>query len=362
MMPVLALPVRAWRGAARGLAAFRERHPLASFLSGRLATMLVTIFLLGLGVFALMSLAPGNIVDDYVRSQILNTRGFQSADNTLTQEQIREAKHRLWLDRPFYAQYLHWLHQVLVEHDLGRSLISRAPVLFLVANRMVNSIILNLISLVFLTIASFVLGIYFSTKAGTRLDPVVAFVSLFLNAFPGILLLLLLQMFAAATGWFPVTAYPSESFAGQPARFVFSYLYHLVLPLIGAFLGSIGGSLRLIRATMLDQLGQPYILALRSRGIPEGRITFNHAFRNTMNPFITSSSNLLADLFSGSLILEIIFSYPGIGRLMYEAVLQKDINLVMTNIMFISFLILVGMLLSDVALALVDPRVRYSRS
>jgi peptide/nickel transport system permease protein len=352
--------LRIWRSAARGLAGLRERHPLASFLTGRLATMLVMMFILGLGVFALMSLAPGNIVDDYVRSQILNTRGFQTTDNTLTQEQIREAKHRLWLDRPFYAQYLHWLRQVFVDRDLGRSLISRAPVLFLVANRMINSIILNLISLVFLTIASFALGIYFSTKAGTRIDPVVAFVSLFLNAFPGILLLLLLQMFAAATGWFPVTAYPSETFAGEPARFAFSYLYHLVLPLLGAFLGSIGGSLRLIRATMLDQLGQPYILALRSRGIPEPRITFNHAFRNTMNPFITSSSNLLADLFSGSLILEIIFSYPGIGRLMYEAVLQKDINLVMTNIMFISFLILIGMLLSDVALALVDPRVRYS--
>ena len=113
---------------------------------------------------------------------------------------------------------------------------------------------------------------------------------------------------------------------------------------------------------MLDQLGQPYIMALRSRGISERRIYFNHAFRNTMNPFITSSSNLLADLFSGSLILEIIFSYPGIGRLMYEAVIQKDINLVMTNIMFISFLILVGMLISDVALALVDPRIRYSNA
>ncbi|MGA2642364.1 MAG: ABC transporter permease, partial [Spirochaetia bacterium] len=118
----------------------------------------------------------------------------------------------------------------------------------------------------------------------------------------------------------------------------------------------------LIRATMLDQLGQPYITALRSRGISERRILFSHAFRNTMNPFITSSSNLLADLFSGSLILEIIFSYPGIGRLMYEAVIQKDINLVMTNIMFISFLILVGMLTSDVALALVDPRIRYSNA
>ncbi len=357
--PVLA---RSWGAAAGGMARLREHHPLATFLAGRVLTMVVMLFFLGLGTFGLMSLAPGNIVDDYVRSMMLSQKGFQSANNILTQEQISEAKHRLWLDRPFYLQYFHWLHQVFVEHDLGRSLISRAPVLFLVGTRMVNSIILNLISLVFLTIASFGLGIYFSSKAGTRIDSGVAFVSLFLNAFPGILLLLLLQIFAYKTGLFPVTAYPSEDFTGNPAGFAFSYLYHIILPLIGAFLSSIGGSLRLIRATMLDQLGQPYITALRSRGINERRIYFNHAFRNTMNPFITGSSNLLADLFSGSLILEIIFSYPGIGRLMYEAVLQKDINLVLTNIMFISFLILVGMLLSDVALALVDPRIRYSRS
>jgi peptide/nickel transport system permease protein len=79
-----------------------------------------------------------------------------------------------------------------------------------------------------------------------------------------------------------------------------------------------------------------------------------------LNPYITSSSNLLADLFSGSLILEIVFSYPGIGKLMYEAVLQEDINLVLTNIMFISFLVLAGMLISDILLAIVDPRIRYS--
>ena len=342
------------------LARIRQRHPLVTFLTGRVLTMVIMLFLLGLGVFGLMSLSPGDIIDNYARSRLLQTSGFQSNTNTLTDAQIQEAKHRLWLDRPFYAQYYHWLHQVFVEHDLGRSLISRAPVLYLVGTRMVNSIILNILSLVFITIASFALGLYFSSKAGTRIDPVVAFGSIFLNAFPGILLLILLQMFASATGIFPVTAYPSDTFEGRPLGFTFSYLYHIILPLIGAFLGSIGGELRLIRATMLDQLGQPYIMALRSRGIAERRIYFNHAFRNTMNPFITGSSTLLADLFSGSLILEIIFSYPGIGRLMYEAVINKDINLVMTNLMFTSALILVGMLISDVALALVDPRIRYS--
>ena len=324
--------------------------------------MLVMLFLLGLGVFGLMALAPGDIVDNYVRSQMLTMTDFRSNDNALDAEQIRDAKHRLGLDLPFYEQYFRWLHQVFVDHDLGRSLISKAPVLFLVSTRMINSIVLNLISLVFLTIASFSLGIWLSSKAGTKLDLFAAFVSLFFNAFPGILLLLLLQMFASATGLFPVTAYPTDNFDGNPVGFGFSYLYHIFLPLLGAFIGGLGGSLRLIRATMLDQLGQPYITALRSRGIDEGRIRFQHAFRNTMNPFITSSSNLLADLFSGSLILEIMFSYPGIGRLMYEAILQKDIYLVMTNIMFISFLILLGMILSDIALALVDPRIRYAKS
>lgn len=340
----------------------RSRHPLVFFFVQRIVTMVLMLFVLGLGVFGLMSLAPGDIVDNYVRSQMLTMTDFRSNDNAVDPQQIAEAKHRLGLDRPFYEQYFHWLKQVFIDHDLGRSLISRAPVLFLVSSRMINSIVLNLISLVILTVASFSLGIWLSSKAGTKLDVAAAFVSLFLNAFPGILLLLLLQMFAAASGWFPVTAYPTDNFEGNPTGFGFSYLYHIFLPLLGAFLGSLGGSLRLIRATMLDQLGQPYVTALRSRGIAEGRIRFHHAFRNTMNPFITGSSNLLADLFSGSLILEIIFSYPGIGRLMYEAVLQKDINLVMTNIMFISALLLVGMLLSDLALALVDPRVRYQKS
>ena len=118
--------------------------------------------------------------------------------------------------------------------------------------------------------------------------------------------------------------------------------------------------MRMIRSTMLDQMNLPYIFALRSRGISEKRIYLNHAFRNTLNPYITGSANLLASLFSGSLVLEIIFAYPGIGRLMYEAVTQQDINLVLANSMFISALVLFGMLVSDILLAFVDPRIRYS--
>jgi peptide/nickel transport system permease protein len=346
----------------RPFALFRARFPLLSFVLSRLLTMVIMLLILGLLVFGLMKLSPGDIVDNYVKSQMLMQAEFRSENNVYTEQAVAAAKHRLGLDLPFYVQYGRWLYQVVVRHDLGRSLISRAPILFLIRDRMINSLILNLISLVFLTVISFGLGIYFSSKVGTRVDFVATFTALFLHAFPYILLLILLQLFAAVSGLFPITAYPDFSFRSAPGRFPFSYLYHIFLPLVGAFLSGIGGTMRVIRATMLDQLGQPYIVSLRSRGIGERRIYFSHAFRNTMNPFITSSANLFAGLFSGSLILEIVFSYPGIGRLMYEAVRQEDINLVLANIMFISFLILVGMLLSDVALALVDPRIRYGKT
>ena len=340
-------------------ASHRRRYPLLYFLATRLASLVAMLLVLGLAVFGLMSLAPSDMVENYVRSQLLISAERQ-ADNVYTEEQIAAAKARLGLDLPFYAQYGRWLYRVIVERDLGRSLISRAPILFLIRSRMINSLILNLISLLFLTLLSFATGLYFSSKAGTRVDLAATFVALLLHAFPVFLLLILLQVFAAASGWFPITAYPDFPFREAPLRFSFSYLHHVALPLLGAFLGGVGATMRYIRATMLDQLGQPWVTALRARGISERRIYVVHAFRNTLNPYVTSSADLFAGLFSGSLIMEIIFSYPGIGRLMYEAVREEDINLVLANIMFTSVLILLGMIAADVLLAVVDPRIRYS--
>jgi len=342
---------------------FKRRLPLLSYIVNRLFTMTVMLFLLGLAVFGLMALAPGDIVDQIMLQQMFSENEGKAGlnRNAMSAEQLSARRAELGLDQPFYVQYFKWLNRVIIHHDLGVSLISRTPVSFLISTRIINSLILNLLSLVFITIISFVLGVYFSTKAGTRTDYAVTFFALVLHAFPGLLLLILLQLFASVTGLFPVTAYPSFPFSEAPSKFVFSYAHHIFLPLLYAFLGGIGGSLRMIRATMLDQLGQPYITSLRARGIAEWRVYFAHAFRNTLNPYITVSANLLAGLFSGSLILEIIFAYPGIGRLMYEAVIQQDINLVLANMMFISFLVLVGMALADIILALVDPRIRYGK-
>ena len=368
---------------------FRKKAPLTSFITGRLLTMAVILFVLGWALFALMELAPGDIVDQMVQQQLMsqsemapgigggtgagggvgsgagagasgaNGGGQAGKDSIYSEEQLAHMRAEMGLDQPFTIQYFKWLNRVLIHHDLGLSLISKAPVSFLIKSRIVNSLILNLISLVFITIFSFLLGVYFSSKAGTRLDLGATFFALFFHAFPGILLLILLQLFASVTKLFPVTAYPNFPISEAPVKFTFSYMYHVFLPLFASFLGGIGGTMRMIRSTMLDQMGMPYIMALRSRGISERRIYLNHAFRNTLNPYITGSANLLASLFSGSLVLEIIFAYPGIGRLMYDAVMQQDVNLVLANNMFISTLVLAGMTISDILLALVDPRIRY---
>ena len=346
---------------------FRKKAPLVSFIAGRLCTMLVLLFFLGFALFGLMELAPGDIVDQMMSQQIMSSveGGKSSAGNAkgetnFSEEQMTRLRAEFGLDKPFYVQYFKWLDRVVVHHDLGTSLISRTPVSFLIKTRIWNSVLLNLISLVFITLISFLLGVYFSSKAGTKIDTAVTFFALFFHAFPGILLLILLQLFASVTNLFPVTGYPDFPFAQSPVKFSFSYAHHIFLPLLASFLGGAGGTMRMIRATMLDQMGLPYIFALRARGISEKRVYLNHAFRNTLNPYITGSANLLASLFSGSLVLEIIFAYPGIGRLMYEAVLQQDINLVLANSMFISALVLAGMVLSDILLAFVDPRIRYN--
>lgn len=356
---------------------FRAKAPLASFITGRIITMIVLLFLLGFALFGLMELAPGDVVDQMMTQQLMlgadgsSTNGGMNGmgktaggsgtndDQFFSQKQMEELRAEFGLDKPFYVQYFKWLNRVLIHHDLGTSLVSRAPVGFLIKSRLWNSVLLNLISLVFITTFSFILGVYFSTKAGTRVDTAATFFALFFHAFPGILLLILFQLFASITGLFPVTAYPDFTFAEAPVKFTFSYAHHIFLPLLTSFLGGVGGTMRMIRSTMLDQMGMPYIFALRARGISEKRVYLNHAFRNTLNPYITGSANLLASLFGGSLVLEIIFAYPGIGRLMYEAVMQEDINLVLANTMFISALVLIGMIISDILLAIVDPRIRY---
>lgn len=338
---------------------FAARHPLFVFLASRITTMIVMMFVLGLVVFGLMALTPGDAVDDYAAKLAFSQSGQFSSENTLTEEQIWEMKEEFYLNDNFVVRYFKWLRDVIVYKDLGETITTGESVSSLLGQAIGFSLAFNLIAFFVVTFLSFGIGIFFASKAGSRIDSYATTTALILHSFPGLLMLILIQFIGFKTGLFPSKAIPDNTFSEGGILYIFNYLHHISGPLLASFLLGIGGTMRMVRATMLDQMNKPYTQLLRARGVSNKRIVFSHAFRNTLNPYVTSSANLFAELFSGALLMEIIFSYPGVGQLTFEAAKQEDYNLVMANLMFISFLVMLGMILSDIALALIDPRIRY---
>jgi peptide/nickel transport system permease protein len=304
------------------------------------------LFLTVLMFFFFMSLAPGDFFSAYYQNPEIDPKilDFYRAE--------------FGLDQPFYVQFALWLKKVLFDQDLGMSFSYRQPILNLIGPRIWNTVYLNLFSLFFSFVVSYPVSFYFAYKPRRLLDKTVNLVTLLLYSTPGFFLALLGLMFAAATGLFPLGGATSDNFDslgwwGQIA----DRLHHILLPVIIGFIGGLAGSIRSMKVLLSEEFSKPYILAAQARGIRSSGI-IKHAFRNALIPFITGMSDILAVLISGSLFVEIIFSYPGIGRLMYEATLRKDYYLVLTNMIASDVLVLAGIMASDILLALADPRVR----
>ncbi|MDR2588559.1 MAG: ABC transporter permease, partial [Spirochaetales bacterium] len=271
---------------------------------------------------------------------------------------IEHYRAQFGLDRPFYVQFFLWLKQVIVSGDLGMSFSYRQPILDLIAGRIGNTLLLNLFSLFFSFAVAYPIAFYFAYKPGKRLEQAVNFTTLILYSAPSFFLALLGLLVAAKTGLFPLGGatsvdYDSLSAAGK----IFDRLRHLLLPVLVGFIGGIAGTLRSMKVLLHEEFSKPYITAVKARGIGSAGV-IKHGFRNALIPFITGMSDILAGLISGSLFVEIIFGYPGIGRLMYEAALRQDYYLVLVNMIIGDVLVLGGILISDLLLALADPRVR----
>lgn len=304
--------------------------------------LLVTIFFF----FFFMSLAPGDFFSAYYQNPEIDPK------------LIDHYRREFGLDQPFYLQFLHWLRKVLLQGDLGMSFSYRQPILKLIGSRIWNTVFLNLFSLLFSFAAAYPIAFYFAYRPRRGLERAVNLVTLVLYSAPSFFLALLGLLFAAGTGLFPLggatsVGYDSLGFLGR----VSDRLHHMLLPVLVGFIGGIAGSIRSMKVLLQEEFRKPYIMAVTARGIG-GPGVVKHAFRNALIPFITGMSDILAGLISGSLFVEIIFGYPGLGRLMYEATLRQDYYLVLTNMIVGDILVLGGILLSDILLAAADPRVR----
>jgi len=315
---------------------------------------------IGFVVFGLMELMPGDLAQQ-IKARF-TPAGIPAGPGAyqITDEQLYYLRMHMGLDAPWFVQYWRWVASAL-RGDFGVDLEGRTPVAYLIRWRLTNTVILNAVSFAVTTVLAFALGIFFSARQGSRADMALTFFALFLYSIPPLVVFFGLQTFAFNTWLFPISGLPVRSMAPNLLAFILMYAHHIVLLVVGNFILGFGVTLRMVKMFMLDQLGQPYILSLRSRGIPERIILFKHVFRNALNPFISWGGVQLIGMLSGSIIVETIFSFPGIGRLMMQAAFRQDGNIIMAVIMVVAATVLVVMLAADIMLALLDPRIRYGK-
>ena len=275
---------------------------------------------------------------------------------SISQETLNKEMKRLKLDKPIYIQYASWA-KAFVQGDLGYTSAGE-KVSTKLKERIPNTLLLTSIVIFMTWIVGIPLGILAAIKKETAFDRILTVVSSIGMAIPSFFFAILMLIFAVKTGWFPVgglTSYDFNemSFCGK----VMDLSKHLVLPVIVLFTISLSGLQRQMRANMLEVLDSDYVKFARAKGLSEGKVIFKHALRNAINPMITLLGFEFAGLLSGAALTEYVFQYPGLGKLVLEAVMQSDINLVMASLMIGSFLLIVGNIISYILLKLTDPRV-----
>ena len=276
---------------------------------------------------------------------------------SISQETLQKEKSRLGLDKPIIVQYGLWAKS-FVQGDLGVTS-SGEKVSVKLAERIPNTLILTLIVIFMTWSVGVPLGIMGAIYNKSKLDRILTILSSVGMAIPSFFFAILLLIFAVKSGLFPVgglTSYNFNdlSFGGK----IIDISRHLVLPVIVLFTISLAGLQRQMRANMLDVLDSDYIKFARAKGLSEFQVIFKHALRNAINPMITLLGFEFAGLLSGAALTEYVFQYPGLGRLILEAVMKSDINLVMASLMIGSIMLVLGNLIADILLIITDPRVR----
>jgi peptide/nickel transport system permease protein len=245
-----------------------------------------------------------------------------------------------------------------VRRDLGVTS-NGESVASVLKERIPNTLLLTVIVIFLTWIIGVPLGIAAAIHWRSNFDRILTILTSIGMAVPSFFFAVLLLIFAVKTGWFPVGGLTSSNFAQMNfGQKVWDLAHHLVLPVTVLFTISLAGLQRQMRANMLDVLDSDYVKFARAKGLSEFQVIYKHALRNALNPMITLLGFEFAGLLSGAALTEYVFQYPGLGRLILEAVLRSDINLVMASLMIGALMLVVGNLLADILLMLTDPRIR----
>jgi peptide/nickel transport system permease protein len=296
-------------------------------------------------MFALLRLAPGD-------------PALLLVGPAATAEQVAAQRHALGLDRPLPAQYATWLGR-FARGDWGTSIATGRPVRTMLARAWPATVCLVGISLVLSYLIGIGVGVVQAARGG-RLDTALSVATVTLFALPGYWLgLMLVMLFTYRLRWLP--AFGAAGFDADflpPAARLADRLRHLTLPLATLTLVGVGGTARFVRGAMLDVAGAPFVTVARAKGLSERRVTLRHVLRNALIPVLTLLGLSLPTLFSGAVFIEAIFAWPGVGRVLVEAVQARDYPVVMAATAVSAVLVVLGNLLAELLVSMADPRLR----
>lgn len=275
---------------------------------------------------------------------------------SISQETIDNEIKRLKLDKPIIVQYVFWFKS-FVKGDLGYTTTGE-KVSTTIKSRILNTLLLSSVVLIATWTIGVPLGILASSKANTKIDKTIIVLSTISMAIPSFFLALLLLFFACKTGWFPVGGLSSYNFDQMNfLQKTKDIVHHLFLPALTLVIISLSSIIRQMRANLLDVLKSDYIVYAKAKGLSNFKVLYKHALRNALNPMVSLLGFEFASLLSGAALTEYVFQYPGLGRLILEAVLRTDTNLIMASLMIGTLMLVIGNLIADILLKLLDPRI-----
>jgi len=326
---------------------------MLGYIGRRVLMMVPTLLAISLIVFAIIQLPPGDYFTSYMNE--LETRG-ESVDP----DKIAFLKAQYGFDRPMYQQYLLWLTGML-RGDFGYSFEYDLPVRDVVGDRLLLTFIVSFATILFTWMLAFPIGVYTAVRQYSIGDYSLTFIGFIGLATPNFLLALVLQYFAHV--WFgtSIGGLMDPEYVDQPWSWAkaASVLEHLWIPVLVIGTSGTAGMIRRLRANLLDELDKQYVITARAKGMPPLRALMKYPLRVALNPFIADIGNLLPQIISGAAIVSVVLSLPTTGPMLLRALQSQDMYLAGSFLMFLATLTVVGTLLSDLALAALDPRIRF---
>jgi peptide/nickel transport system permease protein len=320
---------------------------LTAYISRRLLQMIPILLGATILIFLIIKLAPGDPFSGMI-------------DPRMDPRKIEEMRIRYCLNCPLHQQYWNWL-KLILQGDLGQSIRFKAPVAGMINERLGPSLALGISSQLIAMLIGIPIGILAATRQNSWVDNAVSVFTYAGISIPAFFFgLLLLKWFAlGGVKWFPSSGYTTPGVKLSGGELYLDIARHLVLPALALGITGIAGLMSYVRSSMLEVLRQDYVRTARAKGLAERVVVYKHALRNGLIPVVTILGLQLPGILGGAIITESIFVWPGLGRLTYTALLERDYPVMMAlNLMF-AVLTMLGNLLADIGYAVVDPRVRY---